>query len=356
MDEHSLREKRKDEHVKLALQTDFVSDSDFDDLFFIHRSFPEAGIKDISLKTKIGSLSLDCPIYINAMTGGSKKTEIINASLAEAARETGVAIAVGSQHAGIRNESLAGTYSVVRKKNPKGLVFANVGADVPIKFAKRAIDMLEADALQIHLNVPQELVMPEGEREFTGLLGKVEKMVEAISIPVIVKETGFGISAETLLELKNIGVHYVDLGGRGGTNFIQIENERRSKRDYSYLKEWGQSTPISLMEAQQFLNDMIIMASGGIRNPLDAAKCLTLGAKAVGIARPFLKALHSNGVTGLVEELNDWKDHLKTILLMQGSRTITELQECPIMVTKAVREWCELREINIQRLAMRKKI
>jgi len=356
MDESSIRENRKDEHVQLALTAEKAARSDFDDLTFIHRSLPETNLDEIDVTAKVGNLQWDSPLYINAMTGGSVNTGAINAQLAEAAAKTGIAIAVGSQHSGLRKASLADTYKVVRKKNPAGIVFSNVGADVSTDFALRAIDMLEADALQIHLNVPQEVVMPEGERQFSGMLGKIETLLTKTSIPVIVKETGFGMSFETLSQLQRIGVRYVDVSGRGGTNFITIENERRAEKDFRYLNGWGQSTPVSLLEAQPFLQDMTILASGGIRNPLDAAKSLALGAAAAGVAGSFLKILHTKGTDGLIKEINRWKTHLKMIFLMQGTRSIQDMQRNPIMVTGSLREWCELRGIYPEKLARRKKI
>ncbi|MCE4047653.1 MULTISPECIES: type 2 isopentenyl-diphosphate Delta-isomerase [Bacillaceae] len=354
MDEKTIRQKRKEEHIELALQQNYLPHADFDDLFLIHRSLPETGIEDIKLQTKIGPLSLPYPIFINAMTGGSEKSGEINGALAEACMETGIAMAVGSQHAGIRNEALAHTYKIVRKKNPKGIVFANVGGDVPIDYALKAIDMLEADALQVHVNVPQELVMPEGERDFTNILLRLEKMAAKLDVPVIVKETGFGMCTDTLLQLSDAGIQYVDIGGRGGTNFVHIENERRSKRDFAYLKEWGQSAAVSLLEAQPVLGKLTIIASGGIRNPLDAVKCFSLGAAAAGIAGPFLKILHNEGVVGLIDELEEWKEHLKTLLVLQGAKSIASLHSCPIVATGRVKEWSEARGHDWQGLARRR--
>jgi isopentenyl-diphosphate Delta-isomerase len=349
----SIREKRKDEHVHLALNTNEALQSDFDDLFFVHRSLPEMNQEEVDLTARVGDLKLKYPLYINAMTGGSEKTGAINAALAEAAKETGIAIAVGSQHSGLRNETLADTYRVVRDKNPNGIVFGNVGADAPVDYALRAIDMLQADALQIHLNVPQEVVMPEGERHFSGMLKKIEAIIKKTTLPVIIKETGFGMCGETLAQFKKCGVQFVDVGGGGGTDFIHIENERREKKDFSYLKNWGQSTPVSLLEAQPFLDDMTILASGGIRNPLDAVKSMALGASAVGAAGSFLKVLHTSGTEGLIEEINTWKEHLKMIFLMQGARSIEDIRKCPVVVTRNVREWCELRGLDAAMLATR---
>lgn len=350
----TIRQNRKAEHINLALTSPFSLSSDFDELSFIHRSLPEMKMEDIQLQTNIGPLTLDYPIFINAMTGGSEKSAVINASLAEAARETGIAMAVGSQHAAIRNEDLAHTFKVVREKNPHGLVFANIGADAPLDYALTAIDMLEADALQVHLNVPQELVMPEGERNFTNILARLEKLSVKLQVPVIVKETGFGMSSETLRQLHSAGIQYVDLGGKGGTNFIHIENERRSKRDFAYLKDWGQSTVISLLEAQSVLGELTIIASGGIRNPLDAVKSFSFGASAAGIAGPFLKILHDEGINGLITELEVWKEHLKMLLLLQGAKSIPNLQHCPMIAGGKVREWCEARGLDWQSLAKRK--
>ncbi|RIL82690.1 type 2 isopentenyl-diphosphate Delta-isomerase, partial [Staphylococcus equorum] len=162
----------------------------------------------------------------------------------------------------------------------KGPLFSNVGAHVPLEFAKRAVDFLQTDALQIHVNAPQELIMPEGNRIFSNWLSHIESIVNEIDVPIIVKEVGFGVSRETMLKLKSVGVTTIDVSGSGGTNFIHIENERRTLKDFSYMKGWGQTTAISLLESKG--TGLEVLASGGIRNPLDALKCMVLGAQAVG--------------------------------------------------------------------------
>jgi isopentenyl-diphosphate delta-isomerase len=353
------RETRKDDHVQLAAKPDAISSvSHFDDISFVHYSLPETAFQDVDLTSNFADFVLHTPVYINAMTGGSERTGKINALLTAIASATGMAIAVGSQHAGLRNDSIADTYRVVRKLNPNGVVFANIGADAPIEFALRAVDMLEANALQIHLNAPQEIVMPEGDRNFTGWLHQIERIIRTVQVPVIVKEVGFGMCAETMHQLSEIGVKYVDVSGRGGTDFVWIENQRRGNKDYSYLKGWGQSTVQSLLEAQQFLeNDKFaVMASGGIRNPLDIVKCLSLGAKAVGIAGPILRMLQSDGSERVIAEINEWNIHLKSILTMLGVRTIHELRTCTLVITKEVREWCELRDIDVTQFARRSRL
>jgi len=353
IDENKSREKRKDEHVKLALSENLSSKSQFDQISFVHCSLPNIGWKDVNLQVRMPNLVLRSPIYINAMTGGSKRTGEINAELAKIARATGMAMGVGSQHAALRNESLVDTYRIVRRNNPDGIIFANIGADAPLEFAFKAIEMLEANALQIHLNAPQELIMPEGERDFTDWLPQLEKIMKKVDIPVIVKEVGFGMSSNTLHILKELGVQYVDVSGRGGTNFIGIENRRRETQEYDYLRGWGQTTPISLLEAQDFMKDMTIFASGGIQNPLDAVKCLSLGAQAVGLASPILRILQKEGLERTIEELSNWHNQIKTICTMLGARTIEELRACPLVITGEVREWCDVRGIDVTAIARR---
>lgn len=351
------RELRKNEHVQLAqLPESVIPVSHFDELIFVHHSIPETNYDDANIKTLFSNIQLESPIYINAMTGGSKMTGEINASLAEIARELGIAMAVGSQHSGLSDDSLSNTYRIVRKHHPTGVIFANIGADAPLDYAKRAVSMLEANALQIHVNAPQEMVMPEGDRNFTGWLKKIEKIVQMLEIPVIIKEVGFGMSSETLSLLTNIGVQFVDVSGRGGTNFIRIENQRRQKQEYEYLKGWGQSTVVSLLEAQTFSDQLTLFASGGIRNPLDIVKCLALGATFTGLSGPVLRMLLKNGVQKTIDELTNWNAQIKSILTILGVSQVSDLTRCPLVITGEVRDWCEARGIDISPFARRRRL
>ncbi|OCA83120.1 type 2 isopentenyl-diphosphate Delta-isomerase [Bacillus sp. FJAT-27225] len=353
-EERDKREKRKDEHIGLALSDETPADSHFDQLSFVHTSLPEIRLKDVDLQVNLPDFVLETPFYINAMTGGSSRTGTINKKLAEVARATGLAMAVGSQHAGLRNEQLAETYTIVRKANPKGILFANVGADASPEFALKAVEMIEANALQIHLNAPQELIMPEGERDFSGWLERIEYIQSRVRVPVIVKEVGFGMSRETIARLHDAGVAYVDVSGRGGTNFIGIENKRRIHQEYAYLENWGQTTAISLVEAQEFMDRLTVFASGGIRNPLDAVKCLSLGARAIGLASLVLRAVMDEGTDFAIAEIEHWQEQVKTICTMLGARNPVELTRCPLVIGKEVREWCEARGIDWRNYASRK--
>ena len=318
---------RKDDHVKLAERFYEKSKlSDFDKIRFVHHSFPEMGLDDVDISTSFSGFTVDQPFFINAMTGGSEQTKSINEKLATLARDTNLAMASGSLSAAIKDPTLIDSFKIIRKVNPNGLVFANLGAGHTVENAKKSIDILEADAMQIHCNVVQEIIMPEGDRDFSNWLSNIEKMVKSLDVPVIVKEVGFGMSKKTMKQLKDIGVKTIDLGGKGGTNFAKIENYRGANR-YYYLEDFGQSTLASLLEAQEFISNTDIIGSGGIRNPLDIVKALALGAKAVGIAGTFLNMVLDDGVEKTIEEVNNWKIEIAAIMTLLGKRRVADLVE-----------------------------
>lgn len=347
---------KKDDHVELAQK--FYKEpltSDFDNLRFIHHSFPEIGLDDVSISTSFATFSMEQPFFVNAMTGGSDMTKSINEKLAIVARETNIPMASGSLSATLKDPSLVDSFKIIRKVNPKGLIFANLGAEHTIESARRVIDILEADALQIHCNAPQELIMPEGDRDFSSWLNNIENMVAKIDIPIIVKEVGFGMSSKTIKQLMEIGVQTIDISGSGGTNFAKIENYRRDKSKYNYLEDFGQSTVVSLLEGQEFINKVEIIGSGGIRNPMDIVKVISLGAKAVGIAGLFLDMVLNKDIEGTVEEINNWKYQIKSIMTLLGKRNLLELQNADILISGNTKEWCLARKIEYINLANRSK-
>lgn len=339
---------RKDEHVKLA-EMFFEENraSDFDNVRFIHHSFPEMAIDEADISTSFATFNVKQPFFINAMTGGSDRTKSVNEKLAKVARETDLPMASGSLSAAIKDPSLIDSFKIIRKVNPNGLVFANLGPGHTVDNAKKAIDILEADALQIHLNAVQEIVMPEGDRDFSDWLRNIEKIVKSIHVPVIVKEVGFGMSSKTIKHLKDIGVKTIDISGSGGTNFAKIENYRRGSNRFHYLEDYGQSTVISLLEAQEFMKNTEIIASGGIRNPMDIVKSLALGAKAVGIAGLFLNMVLNDGVEKTIETINSWKLEIASIMTLLGKRKVSELVTADLVILGEVREWCIVRGIDI---------
>lgn len=345
---------KKDDHLLLTKKFyDESGVSDFDNIRFVYHSFPETSLKEADISTSIASFNMKQPFYINAMTGGSDKTKLINEKLALVAKETGLAIASGSLSAAIKNDSLVDSFQILRKVNPDGLIFANLGAEHGPETAKRAIDILEADGIQIHCNAIQEIIMPEGDRDFNNWLRNIEEIVKEVKVPVIVKEVGFGMSGQTIKQLKDIGVKTIDISGSGGTNFAKIENYRRKTNKYDYLEDLGQSTAISLLEAQGFMSSLDIIASGGIRNSLDIVKSLSLGAKAVGIAALILDLVLNNSVEEAITEINNWKTDIALIMTLLGKRSISELTQTDLLISGDLKEWCQLREIKYKIFAKR---
>lgn len=346
---------RKDDHVRLAVEQLHGKDAsnEFDDVTFVHHALAGIDRSDVSLRTTFGGIHWRAPLYINAMTGGSAGTGRINRDLAIAARETGVAVATGSLSAYLADESVADTYRVMREENPDGFIMANINATTSVDNARRAIDLLRADALQIHLNVIQETVMPEGDRSFSAWFRQIERITAAVDIPVIVKEVGFGLSRETVLSLRQVGVAAADVGGRGGTNFAIIENGRRDTADYSFLDGWGQSTAACLLDCGR-IPDIPVLASGGIRHPLDIVRSLALGAAAVGASGRLLGTLVEQGPAALVARISTWLDQLAAVMTVLGARTPAECAHCDVLITGNLRSFCEARGIDLHGLATRR--
>ena len=345
----SLIEQRKDDHIEIAYrQYNAQAESGFEHVRFIPNALPQLALNDVDTSVSVfdETRKWDTPLYINAMTGGSKKGENINESLAKVAAKTGLAMASGSLSAALKNPRLAGTFSVIRRFNPNGFVMANVSAGVSAEQAIKAVEILQANALQIHLNAAQELVMSEGDRDFSAWLNNIEAIareLDSMKVPVVVKETGCGMSARDVLRLKNVGVRAVDVGGRGGTNFVAIENARRGRKsDYEFLDSWGLTTVESLLDIAQcdeILCEprdcadscdsarMQVFASGGVRTPLDVVRSLRLGASAAGVAGEFLHTLINEGEDALVEQIESWKAQIRVIMALLGCKNIEDLRK-----------------------------
>lgn len=351
-----MRISRKMEHVHHALQLGHSDEHGFRDIKLIHNCLPGISSDQISLQTSIGELNLSSPIVINAMTGGAHETEEINRELAAAARETGLAMAVGSQMSAIKNPEVESSYRVVRKVNPGGIVFGNLGSEATLEQALRAVDMLRADALQIHLNVMQELIMPEGDREFCGVLERIRTIVDQVGVPVMVKEVGFGMVKESAEALFQCGVRMIDVGGAGGTNFAAIENARR-RVPMDWLNDWGCKTTIALLEVLEAKHrnriDASIIAAGGISRTLEVCKALTLGASAVGMAGSLLKVLREQGTEALVTHIVTLHEELRLLMTAMGADSIERLHEMPVVITGETAEWCAARGVDISSYALR---
>ena len=328
----SIQSHRKDEHLSLAekfYSTVHQTDS-FDGIRIIHNSLPELGLNDATLQTTVAGLSFVHPYYIEAITGGSQTAAKVNSQLSKLAAKHNLAMAVGSASILLADESAKDSFAVIRQQNPNGLVFANVSAHTTVEQAEFIIDFMKADALEVHVNSAQEIVMPEGEREFYWL-ENLKQLKSSLSIPVIVKEVGFGMSHETVEQLAQIGINNVNVSGHGGTNFVEIENRRNHQNDYSYLSDWGQTTVESLLDCGTVTN-VNLFASGGVTTPLDVIKCGVLGAQAVGVAGYFLHILTSQGYDALDLTLTQWSDEVQKLLLLCGSKSFADLKNTPYVL------------------------
>lgn len=348
-----MRGSRKMEHINQALRHQPASGNGLADIRPVPLSLAETRLDSVSLATRIGELNLSSPIVINAMTGGALETERINRELAEAAAACGLAMAVGSQMAAIKDPDVQNSYRIVRKTHPHGVLFANLGTEATVEQAQAAVDMLEANALQIHLNMMQELVMPEGDRDFTGASRRIEAIVRAVNVPVIVKEVGFGITGETAARLRELGVRFVDVGGQGGTDFSAIENNRR-EMPYAFLfAGWGCPTAISLLETARHYPPESLLASGGIATGLDAVKALAIGASAVGMAGSLLRVQQQSGASGLIGHIKQIEEELRIVMAALGAMKIADLWQVPIVIGGETGSWCRERGIDTTAYAQR---
>lgn len=342
------RQARKLEHLWHAARTE-LANADFGDIHLVNNCLPELDLAQLDLSSEIAGIRLKSPFFINAITGGVEDAQTVNRQLAEAARECGLAMAVGSQMAALEDPDYENTFRVVRDIYPDGIIFANIGAYATAGQALRAVDMVEANALQIHLNVPQELMMAEGDTDFRGYTRNIEQIVSKVPVPVIVKEVGFGMAKEQARILAEIGVAAIDVSGRGGTNFIQIERRRAHHKMAEDLLDWGIPTALAIMEALSGAPGLDIIASGGLNTGLLAAKALALGACAVGIAGLAVKVLLSEGVEELVYRFRRLEQELKTVMVMTGARAVQELHRVPVVVTGMTRQWMESRDLRLRR-------
>lgn len=331
----SLQAHRKNEHVSLAekLYQQSHASHPFDQVRLIHHSLPEMALDQVDQKVSLGDLALNAPFYLEAMTGGSQQTAKINKRLAILAHRHGLAMATGSLSVALKDPTVSESFAIVREEMPTEPVIANLGAGASVDQAKEAINILKADAIEIHLNAAQELVMPEGDREFFWQ-DSIKQLIDALNVPVIVKEVGFGMDKKTVALLQDLGVKYINVSGRGGTNFAAIENRRNHELDLSMIDGWGQTTPESLLEARSVKHpDVTIIASGGITSPLDVIKAGALGASAVGVAGHFLHTLLTEGDDALDRELTAWQETILRLLTLLGCHDFTELSQTEVVLS-----------------------
>lgn len=344
---------RKDDHIHEANAQFNLQSSVFEDCKPVHRTLNSINADKIDLSTDIFDNKLDFPIFINAMTGGSDLALETNRKLAILSRECGLAMASGSLSSAIKNPETIKSFTVIREENPNGFILANVGAEQSLENTQKLIDIISANALQIHLNAPQELIMPEGDRDFSNYTKNLKYLIDNINIPVIIKEVGFGMSRDTISKLIKLGAKNIDISGSGGTNFIKIENNRRTYQEFSYLDNFGIDTLCSLLEAQPFIDQVNIIASGGVKSPYDSFKCFALGAKAVGASAFFLNQITKYPIDVAIKNVNLFKEELKTIFAIYSCINLKDAQSVSLVLSGKTREWAEARGLEHQNLARR---
>lgn len=349
MNDVSATTSRKQQHIELCVQEEVrftEKTTGFERYSFVHNALPELNYDEITTETSFLGKSLHIPLLISCMTGGYGDAERINAQLAEAAESCGIAIGVGSQRQALESNEFHSSFSAIRRFAPTVPVIGNIGGDrltgnLPdIRFLT---DLIQADAIAVHLNPLQELLQPEGNPRYRGVLNGIERLVRQSPVPVIVKEVGAGLSANVGRQLLNAGVHVVDCAGAGGTSWAGVEILRReklsAKEDESSLRyfwNWGIPTAdcIEGLAALKSEFSFTLIASGGITNGIEAAIALALGADMAGSARPFLQAVIEGGADGLIQKIRQWQLDIRRIMFLTGTPAISEFHRNMLKINK----------------------
>jgi len=359
--------KRKADHIKIALKRNVQArevTTGFEDVHLIHRALPEVDKQEIDLTTFLFNHKFTAPLIVGAITGGTLEAAKINATIAEAVEKLGLGMGVGSQRVALENKKLEKTFAIARKKAPTAFLIANIGGiqlvnGYGVKEARRAIEMIDADALAIHLNPLQEIVQPEGQTNFSKVLKRIAEIAREIDKPIFAKETGAGIAAEDAKKLEEAGVKCIDVSGVGGTTFAAVEYYRDEKRknDFQHMLgdvfwDWGVPTAISIVEVFQTVSVPVI-ASGGIRSGVDMAKALGLGASLTSLSQPILQAAAKN-LEETEKILLRLIEELKSAMFLVGAKSVCELKEKPLVITGKTAEWLKLRGFNVKNYAKRR--
>mgnify|MGYP000860851459 CR=1 FL=1 len=350
----NLRFRRKKEHLLLAVQGSRCSFVNcYDDIVLPHNCLTEVNPSEVDLHSDLCGYRTNAPVYINAITGGALVSEYVNRSLAKVATSLNIPMAVGSQRAALKSPGLRFTYQVVRKCNPQGLICANLSAQATVQQARQAVEMLEAQILQLHLNPAQELIMPEGESLTPGLIDNIADLCAALTVPVQVKEVGFGLSAPQAQTLFQAGVKTVDVSGNGGTNFALIEGRRNDGTWWKPFTRWGLPTPFCVADIKINVPEVQVIASGGVDDGLKALKCLSLGADNVAVAGRLLRVLYRQGPQGAEGYLRSFIKQIRVGMALLGVRDIRQVQSVPLLISGRLGQLLAARGIDPTQYARR---
>lgn len=331
----SIKQRKKD-HVSLTVSGEMTYGvpTGFEDWGFIHNALPEINVEDVSTEAELLGRTFSFPLFISSMTGGYTDAGAVNAIIAEFCEEYNLPFGVGSQRIMLENSEAISSFSIVRKKAPTAFIAANIGgAQLVGGLAKNELNLLvesiEADAIIVHLNPLQELMQPEGDRKFKGITEGINQLCTDSGVPVIVKETGAGISGSVAEKLIPTGVQVIDVAGAGGTSWAKVENERASNKSPQHaFNNWGLPTVQCVLEVEELRKqyDFELIASGGIRSSHDLAKTLCLGADFAAAAQPVIKAVSDDGLEGLEQLFRQWHRELVTILTLLGCERTEDLE------------------------------
>ncbi|MFH1306979.1 MAG: type 2 isopentenyl-diphosphate Delta-isomerase [Candidatus Micrarchaeota archaeon] len=333
-------DERKDTHIKICEEGEvqYKHPAGFEDVHFVHNALPELDLEKVKCLTEFLGRKLNAPIIISGMTGGTEKGLEINKKLAEGAQEKKVALGLGSGRPMLEDEGKA-QYYMVRDVAPDVPIIANIGAvqlkEYDVGKIEGMVQKIEADGLAVHLNALQEAIQPEGETNFENVYENIRKLCEGLDVPVIAKETGAGINSNIAKKLFDGGVKWVEVSGKGGTSWSKVEYARGGR--LQGFEEWGYPTIPAVAECAAFGNTI---CSGGVRNGIDAAKAIAIGAKISGAAMPFLKA------ENVGEEVENWVSQIKTSMFLCGAKNLDELGEAPVLITGGSAEIMKLRGID----------
>ena len=361
---------RKLDHVRIASRASAENSgmSGFGDVTLVHRALPELRSADLDLRAGFLGHQLNYPLLITGMTGGHPQVRQINANLAAAAQKLGIAMGVGSQRAAIEDSTLADSFRVARESAPDILLIGNLGiaqliGGYGLAEARAALAMIDAQALAIHLNAAQEALQPEGDTDFSGGLEHISRLASGLGVPIMVKETGCGIAREEAMLIERAGAQAVDSSGLGGTSFAIIERVRQeeaktggamldSSDDNAWTDVWGIPTVASVVELRRNTS-LQVVASGGVRNGLDAARAIALGATVVALGRPLVVAAQESAAA-VEATLLRLISELRLAMFLTGSRTVADLREADLIVMGRSRSWLEARGIDYRDYANRR--
>jgi len=355
---------RKLDHLRICLNREVqsrVKTTTFEDIHLVHRALPDADLGGVDLSTELFGKRLAAPIIIAGMTGGTRRALKINTSLAEVAERLKLGMGVGSQRAALENPDQAASFTVTRDKAPTALLIANIGYSqlakgYGVKEAAKAVEMIKADILAVHLNPLHEAIQVEGETDLRNAVKRIRELTQTLEIPVIAKETGAGISAEAAKMLEEAGIAAIDIGGAGGTSWAAVEYYRAGrglkKALGSTFWEWGIPTAISLVEVKKTTN-LKVIATGGVRNGIQAAKAIALGADAVGLGLPLLSPAATSSAK-VEERLEQLISELRVAAFLSGAKNIPELKRVPVVVTGLAADWLRVRGFKPEEYALRR--